>query len=135
MNKIFKSAALVIAVLALASCQKEFKPNQEESTEGRSFSASFAETKAISNTGAQTFKVGETIDIWNVNTHEIVNVTLEAGNISVDGKRVDFTIKDFDPEAPVLAVYPGGYKVSAWKAGEDAPHFACPSVKRAERLV
>ena len=130
MNKIFKSAALVIAVLALASCQKEFNPNQEESTEGRSFSASFAETKAISNTGAQTFKVGETIDVWNVNTHEIVNVTLEAGNISVDGKRVDFTIKDFDPEAPVLAVYPGGYKASAWGANDAAPHFACMNNKR-----
>ena len=131
MNKIFKSAALIIAIFALASCQKEFNPTQEEeAAEGRSFSASFVQTKAISNTGAQTFKAGETIDVWNVNTREIKSVVLAADNISENGKNVEFTIKDFDPEAPVLAVYPGGYKASAWGANDAAPHFACMNSKR-----
>lgn len=132
MSKTFKSAALLIAVFALASCQKEFIQNQEAAENGRTFTATIAQTKAVSSTGVQTFKAGEIIDVWNTTTHEVTNVAIKAENISADGKKVDFQVPGLDPKAAVLAVYPGGgyTKKNSWPDTDDAPHFACLNNKR-----
>lgn len=114
--------SLYMSLLALATmgCQKiSYFPTQDSESV---FTAAFVDVKSVAYDGRQTFKAGESIDVWNIQTHELKRVELAESNISSDGRHVTFTV-GFGSDVSVLAIYPGGWSSDCWPDGDTAPHF------------
>lgn len=110
---------IIPALLIVAGCEKCMTPKESAET---TFTASFAEVKSVTSNGIQQFVPGESIDIWDINTHELKSVELTESNISADGKKAIFSIPS-GSDASILAIYPGGWPSNSWPVDEPAPHF------------
>lgn len=117
----------VCFLLVAASCDKFSDDNPSRGDVSSTFYASFADTKSVACDGAQSFEDGEVIDLWDIDSHELIQVSLESANISPDGKSVTFTAA-VDPSASILAIYPGGYSSDYWETGASAPTFDLASI-------